>query len=113
MSSPSVPKFKIGDRVRVNRGWDREVLVIMTITAVSANHGGQGVHRYWGSDDRSAAYGSYEDQIRGYASNLPPPQPPEPPSAESKRLTLDEYQEKSTGSLSPSEAERLYKERRD
>ena len=87
--------------VRVNRGWDREVIVIMVITEVRANHGGQGAHRYWGADDHGVAYGAYEDQIRGHASSLP---------AESKGLTLDEYQEKSTGGLSLSDAERLYKE---
>ena len=68
MSTPSTPKFKIGDRVRVDRGWDREVIVVIVISLVSANHGAVGAHRYWGEDDRGVAHGAYEDQIRGHAS---------------------------------------------
>jgi hypothetical protein len=65
--SSSQPRYQIGDRVRVDHGWDREVVVI-TISTVRANHGGQGAHRYWGTDDRGTAHGAYEDQIRGIAS---------------------------------------------
>ena len=63
----STPKYKVGDRVRADRGWDREVIVVITITTVSANHGAVGAHRYWGAEDRGAEHGAYEDQIRGYA----------------------------------------------
>ena len=63
--NPSVPKFKIGDRVRVDHGWDREVIVIV-ISKVSSNHGSVGAHRYWGRDDRGVGHGAYENQIRGY-----------------------------------------------
>lgn len=64
----SQPRYQIGDRVRVDTGWDREVIVVITIDTVRANHGGPGAHRYWGCDARGGAHGAYEDQIRGVAS---------------------------------------------
>jgi hypothetical protein len=98
----STPRFKIGDRVRVDTGWEREVIVVVTISDVRANHGAQGAHRYWGNADNGGGHGFYEDQIRGLDGAAPP---------EPTEMSLDEYQEKSTGGLSLDEAERRYKNR--
>lgn len=53
----TTPKYKIGDTIIFNHGYgapDRT----MVIEAVSANHGGNGHHRYWGGQ-----YGVYEAQV--------------------------------------------------
>ncbi len=63
----SKPKYKIGDVVIMDNGWDRQVLHVVTISTVSANHGAQGSHRYWGTDKVGQAHGFYEDQIKGHA----------------------------------------------
>ncbi len=47
----SNPKYKVGDVVTVDTGWDRQVLRKITISEVRANHGANGAH------------GFYEDQI--------------------------------------------------
>ena len=58
----SVPKYKIGDVVTIDTGWERVVPRMVTITEVRANHGRQGAHRYWGNGD-DQSHGFYEDQI--------------------------------------------------
>lgn len=57
------PEHKIGDVVTMDSGWEREVLHTVTISGVSANHGGRGEHRYWGTDERGQLCGFYESQI--------------------------------------------------
>lgn len=58
----STPKYKVGDVVTIDTGWERVVPRTVTITAVSANHGRQGAHRYWGNGE-GGSHGFYEDQI--------------------------------------------------
>lgn len=64
VSAVSAPRYKVGDVVTMDSGWDREVLREVTISEVSANHGQQGAHRDWGTDERGQAVGFYEDQIK-------------------------------------------------
>ncbi len=59
----SKPKYKAGDVVTIDTGWDRQVLSKITISEVRANHGAKGAHRYWGSDEHHQPHGFYEDQI--------------------------------------------------
>ena len=60
----SKPKYKIGDVVTIDTGWDRQVLHTITISEVRANHGAKGVHRYWGTDEHRQPRGFYEDEVR-------------------------------------------------
>ena len=58
----SKPKYKIGDSVTIDIGWERVVPCKVRISEVRANHGSQGAHRYYGSGD-GGEHGFYEDQI--------------------------------------------------
>lgn len=58
----STPEHKVGDSVTIDIGWERVVPRKVIISRVSANHGRQGAHRYWGSGD-GGSHGFYEDQI--------------------------------------------------
>ena len=58
----SKPKYKVGDRVTIDTGWERVVPREVVISAVYANHGRQGAHRYYGSG-AGGEHGFYEDQI--------------------------------------------------
>jgi hypothetical protein len=60
----SKPKYKIGDVVTIDTGWDRQVLHTITISEVRANHGAKGVHRYLGTDEHRQPRGFYEDEVR-------------------------------------------------
>jgi len=60
----SKPKYKVGDVVVMDSGWDRQVLHTVTISDVSANHGARGAHRYWGVDKRGQECGFYEHQVK-------------------------------------------------
>jgi hypothetical protein len=59
----SKPKYKVGDVVTIDTGWDRQVLRTIIISAAIANHGAKGAHRYWGTDERRQPHGFYEDEI--------------------------------------------------
>ncbi len=59
----SKPKYKVGDVVTIDTGWDRQVLRKITISEVSANHGAKDAHRYWGTDEDGDPRGFYEDEI--------------------------------------------------
>jgi uncharacterized protein YodC (DUF2158 family) len=59
----SKPKYKVGDVVTIDTGWDRQVLRTITISEVSANHGAKGVHRYWGAEKSGQPHGFYENEI--------------------------------------------------
>ncbi len=61
--SVSKPKYKVGDVVTIDTGWDRQVLHKITISDVRANHGAQGAHRYWGADEHCHLHGFYETEI--------------------------------------------------
>jgi hypothetical protein len=58
----SKPKYKVGDSVTIDIGWERVVPREVVISEVCAHHGRQGAHRYWGSGD-GGSHGFYEDQI--------------------------------------------------
>lgn len=58
----SKPKYKVGDTVTIDVGWERVVPRKVLISEVSANHGRQGAHRYFGSGE-GGEHGFYEDQI--------------------------------------------------
>lgn len=58
----SKPKYKIGDSVIIDIGWERVVARKVLISEVHANHGRQGAHRYFGSGE-GGERGFYEDQI--------------------------------------------------
>lgn len=58
----SKPKYKVGDRVIIDTGWERVVPREVVISKVCANHGRQGAHRYYGRGD-GGEHGFYEDQI--------------------------------------------------
>lgn len=58
----SKPKYKIGDSVTIDIGWERVVPRKVLISEVCANHGRQGAHRYFGSGE-GGEHGFYEDQI--------------------------------------------------
>lgn len=60
----SEPKYKVGDVVTIDTGWDRQALRTITISDVSANHGAKGAHRYWGKDEHRQSHGFYEDEVR-------------------------------------------------
>ena len=60
----SKPKYKVGNVVTIDTGWDRQVLRTITISNVSANHGAKGAHRYWGTDEHRQPHGFYEDEVR-------------------------------------------------
>jgi hypothetical protein len=57
------PKHKVGDTVTVDTGWERVLPHKVRISEVSANHGRQGAHRYYGRGDDGQIHGFYEDQI--------------------------------------------------
>lgn len=57
------PKYKVGDVVTIDTGWERQVLRTITISEVRANHGAKGAHRYWGTDEHRQPRGFYEDEI--------------------------------------------------
>lgn len=59
----SKPKYKVGDVVTIDIGWDRRILRTITISDLSANHGAKGAHRYWGKDEHRQLHGFYEDEI--------------------------------------------------
>jgi hypothetical protein len=58
----SKPKYKVGDSVTIDIGWERVVPRKVIISEVHANYGRQKAHRYWGSCD-GGSHGFYEDQI--------------------------------------------------
>ena len=58
----SEPKYKVGDRVTIDTGWERVVPRKVVIEEVRANHGRQGAHRYYGTGE-GGEHGFYEDQI--------------------------------------------------
>lgn len=58
----SKPKYKVGDVVTIDTGWERVVPRKVTISEVRANHGRQGAHRYYGRGE-GGEHGFYEDQI--------------------------------------------------
>lgn len=58
----STPKYKVGDIVTIDIGWERVVPRKVTIAQVRANHGRQGAHRYFGRGE-GGEHGFYEDQI--------------------------------------------------
>jgi len=60
----SKPKYKVGDVVTIDTGWDRQVLRTLIISEVRANHGAKGAHRYWGIDEHRQTHGVYENDIR-------------------------------------------------
>jgi hypothetical protein len=59
----SEPKYKVGDSVTIDIGWERVVPREVRIAEVRANHGRQGAHRYYGRSDGGGEHGFYEDQI--------------------------------------------------
>lgn len=59
----SKPKYKVGDVVTIDTGWDRQVLRTITISGVSANYGAKGAHRYYGIDEHRQPRGFYENEI--------------------------------------------------
>jgi hypothetical protein len=59
----SKPKYKVGDVLTVDIGWDRQILRKITISEVSANHVANRAYRYWGVDEHRHLHGFYEDQI--------------------------------------------------
>lgn len=58
----ATPKYKVGDVVTIDIGWERVVPRKVKIAEVRANHGKQGAHRYWGEGE-GGEHGFYEDQI--------------------------------------------------
>lgn len=66
----SKPKYKIGDRVVATRYGifdDRPHKYTIAIDTVSPNHGGAGLHRYYGVTPGRGEVGVYEDEIDGVA----------------------------------------------
>lgn len=59
MESTRAPKFQVGDIVRTKNSSP----AIFVITMISANHAGQGQHRYYGETATGVGEGRYEEQL--------------------------------------------------
>jgi hypothetical protein len=54
------PKFSVGQILRYNDG----PTALFRVSYISENHGGPGVHRYYGQHCMGGTHGSYESQCR-------------------------------------------------
>lgn len=55
----SEPKFKAGDLVRYASG----STALFWVTTIRKNHGGKGIHRYWGKHVLDGSHGAYESNL--------------------------------------------------